>query len=68
MCAHCDSKTSHGSPGDSQTLGLGALLKGKIFLKGSAMLLSWQHGASPFLQIRVGPRVKQKICAALIAC
>ncbi len=30
------------------------------------MLLSWQHCASPFLQLRVGPRVKQKICAALI--
>ncbi len=48
-------------------LGLGAFLKGKKSLKGSAMLLSWQHCASPFLQLRVGPRVKQKIRAALIA-
>ncbi len=32
-----------------------------------AKLLSWQHCASPFLQLRVGPRVKQKIHAALIA-
>ncbi len=53
--------------GDSQKLGLGAFLKGKRSLKGSAMLLSWQHCASPFLQLRVGPRVKQKIRAALIA-
>ncbi len=30
------------------------------------MLLSWQHFALPFLQLRVRPRVKQKICAALI--
>ncbi len=55
------------STGDSQKLGLGAFLKGKKSLKGSAMLLSWQHCASPFLQLRVGPRVKQKIHAALIA-
>ncbi len=58
---------SRGSPSDSQKLGLGAFLKGKGSLKGSAMLLSWQHCASPFLQLRVGPRVKQKIRAALIA-
>ncbi len=51
------------STGDSQKLGLGAFLKGKKSLKGSAMLLSWQHCASPFLQLRVGPRVKQKIRA-----
>ncbi len=30
------------------------------------MLLSWQHGASPFLQLRVGPWVKQKKRAALL--
>ncbi len=48
-------------------LGLAAFLKGKKSLKGSAMLLSWQHCASPFLQLRVGPRVKQKIRAVLIA-
>ncbi len=59
---------SRGSISDSQKLGLGAFLKGKKSLKGSAMLLSWQHCASPFLQLRVGPRVKQKIRAALIAC
>ncbi len=58
---------SMGSAGDSQKLGLGAILKGKTSLKGSAMLLSWQHCASPFLQLRVGPRAKQKIRAALIA-
>ncbi len=65
----CASETSRsrGSTGDSQKLGLGAFLKGKKSLKGSAMLLSWQHCASPFLQLRVGPRVKQKIRAALIA-
>ncbi len=40
--------------------------KGKKSLKESAMLLSWQHCASPSLQLRVGPRVKQKIHAALI--
>ncbi len=58
---------ARGSNGDSQKLGLGAFLKGKRPLQGSAMLLSWQQCASPFLQLRVGPRVKQKICAALIA-
>ncbi len=58
---------SRGSTGDSQKLGLGAFLKGKMSLKGTAMLLSWQHCASPFLQLRVGPRVKQKIRTALIA-
>ncbi len=52
---------------DSRKLGLGAFLKGKKWLKGSAMLLSWQHCASPFLQLWVGPRVKQKIHVALIA-
>ncbi len=56
-----------GLAGDSQKLGLGAFLKGKKSLKGSAMLLSWQHCASPFLQLWVGPRVKQKIRVALIA-
>ncbi len=34
---------SSGSTGDSQKLGLGTFLKGKKSLKGSAMLLSWQH-------------------------
>ncbi len=67
MCARWESNTSRsrGSTGDSQKLGLGAFLKGKKSLKGSAMLLSWQHCASPFLQLRVGPRVKQKIRVAL---
>ncbi len=40
--------------------------RGKETLKGSAMLLSWQICASPFLQLQVGPRVKEKIGAALI--
>ncbi len=62
MCARWESKTS-----DSQKLGLGTFLKGKRSLKGSAMLLSWQHCASPFLQLRVGPRVKPEIRAVLIA-
>ncbi len=56
VCARWESKTGH-----SQKLGLGGFLKGKKSLKGSAMLLSWQHCASPFLQLRVGPQVKQKI-------
>ncbi len=67
VCARWESKTSRGSTGDSHKLGLGAFLKGKRSLKGSAMLLSWQHCASPFLQLRVGPRVKPEIRAALIA-
>ncbi len=63
VCARWESKTSRsrGSTGDSQKLGFGAFLKGKNLLKGSAMLLSWQHCASPFLQLRVGPRVKQNM-------
>ncbi len=40
--------------------------RGKKSLKWFAMLLSWQHCASPFLQLRVEPRVKQKIRTALI--
>ncbi len=64
-----ESKTlrSRGSTSDSHKLGLGAFLKGKRSLKGSAMLQSWQHCASPFLQLGVGPRVKPEIRAALIA-
>ncbi len=62
VCARWESKTSR-SRGSTQKLGLGAFLKGKKSLKGSAMLLSWQHCASPFLQLRVGPLVKQKIIA-----
>ncbi len=46
--------------------GLGAFFKGKKSLKGSAMLISWQQCASPFLQLWVGPRVKQKTCTVLI--
>ncbi len=67
--ARWESKTSRwrGSISDSQKLGLGAFLKGKKSLKWSAMFLSWQHCPSPFLQQGVGPRVKQKIRAALIA-
>ncbi len=45
----------------------GRFFEGKKIANGSAMLLSWQHCASPFLQLRVGPWVKQKIRAALIA-
>ncbi len=68
VCACWERRTSCSrSNGESQKLGLGAFLKGKRSLKGSAMLLSWQHCASPFLQLQVGPRVKQKIRAALIA-
>ncbi len=69
VCARWESKTSRwrGSTRESQKLGLGAFLKGKRSLKGSAMLISWQHCASPFLQPRVGPRVKPEIRAALIA-
>ncbi len=62
VCARSwESKTSRwrGSIGDSQKLGLGAFLKGKKSLMGSAMFLSWQHCPSP--------RVKQQIRAALIA-
>ncbi len=40
----------------------------KQSLKGPAMLLSWQQCASLFLQLQVGPQVKQKIRAALNAC
>ncbi len=42
VCTRWESKTSRlrGSTGDSQKLGLGAFLKGKMSLKGSAMLLS----------------------------
>ncbi len=50
----------------SETKGLGAFFRCKKVAKGVAMLLSWQHCASPFLQLRVGPRVKHKIHAALI--
>ncbi len=65
VCARWDSKTSctRGSTGDSQNLNKvwALFLREKKLLKGSAMLLSWQHCAYPFLQLRVGPRVKQKI-------
>ncbi len=43
-----------------------ALFEGKKPIKASAMLLSWQQCASPFLQLQVGPRVKKIIHAALI--
>ncbi len=49
-----------GSTGDSHKLGLGAFLKGKRSLKGSAMLLSWQHCPSPFLQLWVVPGSNRK--------
>ncbi len=49
-----------GSTGDSHKLGLGAFLKGKRSLKGSAMLLNWQHCPSPFLQLRVVPGSNRK--------
>ncbi len=57
MCARWESKTSCGSGGDSQKPNKvwGAILKGKKSLKGSAMLLSWQHCASPFLQLQASP-------------
>ncbi len=49
VCARWESKTlrSRGSTGESQKLGLGAFLKGKRSLKGSAMLLSIQHSGCP---------------------
>ncbi len=67
VCVCWESKTSSGITGDSRRLNKGAFLKGKKSLKGSALLLSWQHCASPFLQLWIGPRVKQKIRAALLA-
>ncbi len=61
---------SRGSTGDSQK-GLGAFLKGKKSLKGLffffPLFFLEKWCASPFLQLRVGPRVKQKIRTALIA-
>ncbi len=69
VCARgWESKTlrSRGSQWFSETR-FGRFFEGKRSLKGSAMLLSWQHCASPFLQLRVGPQVKPEIRAALIA-
>ncbi len=79
MCARWDNKTlrSCGSTSESQKrnkvwanpkdLSLGAFLKrGGGSIKRSAKSLSWQHCASPFLQLRARPRVKQKMHAALI--
>ncbi len=61
-CTRWESKTSRwrGSIGDSQKTRFGRFFEGKNVAKGSAMFLSWQHSASPFLQQGVGPRVKQK--------
>ncbi len=71
VCACWESKTSSscGSTGDSLRLNKVWVLyfRGKKSLKVSAMLLSWQHCASAFLQLRVVPWIKQKIHAALIA-
>ncbi len=70
MCVRALGEQDHGSTGDSQRLkkfSFSLFLKGKKSLNASEMLLSWQHCASPFLQLRAGPRVIQKICAALIA-
>ncbi len=63
VCACWESKTSCScsSTGDSQRLNTAwALFFRENLKKGSAMLLSWQHCASPFLQLRVRP--------VLIAC
>ncbi len=51
MCVHARTAVQ----GDSQRLNKvwTLFLKGKKLLKGSAMLPSWQHCASPFLQLRV---------------
>ncbi len=48
---------THGSTGDSQKLNKVWVIfwRGKKSLKGSAMLLSWQHCSFPFLQLWVGP-------------
>ncbi len=72
----CKNLRSRGSTGSSQRLlfwrgkkvRFGHFFEGRKVTKGSAMLLSWQHRASPFLQLRVGlgPRVRQKIRVALI--
>ncbi len=72
VCAHWESKTlclcgSTGSTSQKLNKVWLLFLMGKKSPKGSAMLLSWQHCAYPFLQLRVGPRVKQKIRAELIA-
>ncbi len=57
-----ESKTSRSpdSTGDSLRLNKvwALFFRQKKSLKGSAMLLSWQHSASPFLQLRVGTAVK----------
>ncbi len=68
VCVCWESKISHGNTGDSRRLNKvwALFFFREKTLKGSAMLLSWQHCASPFLQLRVGPQVKQKIHAALI--
>ncbi len=58
---------SRGSTGNSQILlflkgknvRFGCFFEGNKVTKGSAMLISWQHRASPFLQLWVGPWVRQ---------
>ncbi len=37
----------------------GCFFEGNKVTKGSAMLISWQHRSSPFLQLWVGPWVRQ---------
>ncbi len=60
VCARWESKTF------SETR-FGRFFEGKKVAKGVCKLLSWEHCASPFLQLRVGPQVKPEIRAALIA-
>ncbi len=63
MCARFESKTSLDSQKRNKVWTLfWRFFWRKKLLKGSAMLLSWQHCASPFLQLRDGPQVRQKIC------
>ncbi len=70
VCLCWESKTSRGSTGDSLRLNKvwALFFRGEKSRKGSAMLISWQHCAFPFLQLRIGPWVKPKIRAALITC
>ncbi len=63
MCAHAVKARPRAQTavlGDSQRLNTVWMLflKGKNLLKGSAMLLSWQHRASPFLGLGHGSNRK----------
>ncbi len=70
MCAHARKARPHAAVpailGDQ--IKFGCIFEGKKFTKGFCTVAKLQHCASPFLQLRYGPRVKEKIRAALIAC